>query len=270
MTFLDIVRRVAQRTGTGDPRSISSALTATGRIATVATLTQDAWTALQTERHAWRFLIRDFPDSAILTRGVRAYTAASLGLTEWAEWIPGDGAGAVPISVWPSSGTSRAREQPLGVVDYRSYRQSYQTGANAEPPPERYSQPSVLAIDPHDQLVVWPIPDADYRIVGTYRRGAQVFAADNEEPIILPQYHPALVSAGALAVHRHDEAPANTLITAQEDLDRDMHAVRRRYLYAGAVGVGTATIGPTGASSGAGRTFFTGVDDVHRDSFRSG
>ena len=265
MTFLDIVRRVAERSGTADPRSISSALGAQGRIGTIANLVQDAWTQIQTRFGPWRFLIADLPDTAILTAGVRAHTRQALlgdAAGTWADWIPGDATGTVPLSVWPADPEQRVRERPLTVVDHRGYRQSYEFGPYAASP--TLQQPSIVAVDPHDRLVFWPVPDQDYRIRGTYRRTPQVFTADSEEPIILPQHHQTLVSAGVLWLHRHDEAPANAIITAQGDHDADMQDLRRRYLYGQRAAVGQATIGPTGAnpSRGSGSFLFPDIDQA--------
>ena len=263
MTFLDIIRRVAERSGTADPRSISSALGATGRIGTIANLVQDAWTQIQTRFGPWRFLVADLPDTAILTAGVRAHTRQALlgeSAGMWADWVPGGDVGTVPLSVWPADPEDRVRERPLTVVDHRGYRQTYETGNYAANPVRQ--QPTLVAVDPHDRLVVWPVPDVDYRIRGTYRRQPQTFLADSEEPIVLPQHHQTLVSAGVLWLHRHDESPANAQITAQGDFDSDMQDLRRRYLWGTRVAVGAATIGPTGANParGSGSILFPDVD----------
>ena len=265
MTFLEIVRRVAQRTGTGDPRNISAALAATGRTATVAALVQDAWTQIQGTHEQWRFLIANLPDTAMLTVGTRAYTAANLGLDDWAGWVPGDARGTVQMSAWPDETGGRTKERPLAVLEYRSYRATYESGAYAVNPVE--GQPRIVAVDTQDRLVVWPVPEADYHLGGTYRRTPQVFTADDDEPRISAAHHQVLVSAGALAVHRFDEAPANTLITAQQYLDGDVSNLRRRYLYGTRVAVGAAALGPTGVDRAIGRGAagfpFGDVDEVH-------
>ena len=264
MTFLEIVRRVAQRTGTGDPRTITAAITATGRTATVAALVQDAWTQIQGMHEQWRFLIANFPEMAMLTTGTRAYTAGNLNLADWAGWIPGDARGTVPMSTWPDEAGGRTKERPLAVLGYRGYRQTYETGAYAADPID--GQPAIVAVDTQDRLVVWPVPEANYHLSGTYRRTPQVFAADGDSPRILPAHHQVLVSAGALAVHRFDEAPTNTLVTAQQYLDGDVSNLRRRYLYGTGVVVGAAALGPTGADRGIGRGAvgfpFPDVDEV--------
>ena len=278
MTFLEIVRRVAERSGTADPRSISSALGAQGRIGTIANLVQDAWTQIQTRFGPWRFLIADLPDTAILTAGVRAHTRQALlgdAAPNWADWIPGGATGTVPLSVWPNTPDGRRREQPLGVLDYSEpalgYRQNYETGIEAIDDGSRRDQPRYVSVDPHDRLVFYPIPDVDYRLAGTYRRAPQEFTSDSEEPIILKQHHLVLVSAGVLWLHEHDEAPANAIITATQRFESDMQDLRRRYLYGQRAAVGQATIGPTGVSPSRGNTaniIFGDIDIVHGNALR--
>ena len=150
------------------------------------------------------------------------------------------------------------------VVDYRGYRGSYEIGTAAENPTTGH--PSAVAVDPQDRLVFWPVPDGDYRLGGTWRRAPQEFTADSEEPLVRAEHHQTLVSAGALWLHRHDEAPANTLFTAETDFDADLQDLRRRYLYGSRVIVGAAPIGPSGVNSARGtRVFFPfgNVDDAH-------
>ena len=116
--------------------------------------------------------------------------------------------------------------------------------------------------------MVWPVPDVDYHLAGTYRRLPQVFAADTEEPIIAAQHHGMLVSAGVLWTHRYDEVPANTIFTAQQTYEMDMGNLMRRYLYGTRVVVGAAPIGRTGQSRGLGLAPFADIDEVNQDNFR--
>ena len=259
MTFLEIVKAVARRTGTLDPRNISSAIGASGRVGTFAALVQDAWTQIQGEHEQWRFLVSDLPDTAMLTQGVRAVTPASLNLTNWASWIPGDARGTVRLSAWPDKTDGRLKERPLTTLDYRAYRETYESGSFAVNPVT--GQPTIVTVDTHDRLAVWPVPDVDYRLAGTYRRQPQVFAADTDEPLIEVQHQNTIVSAGALWVHRYDETDANTLFTAKQSLDADLANLRRRYLYGTRVIVGAAPVGPTGQRGVRSLFPFPNLDD---------
>ena len=236
-TFLDLVRSTFGLTRKGDRRSIVTTATGNTRVSLVAEMVRAAWTEIQNENRHWRFLVANLPDSALLVEGTTRYTPQNIAnpaIINWDEWIIGDVAGTVPVSVWPAADSDagleedRGREQALTFVDYRVFRQAYQTGSSVSA--EQTGQPRAMSIDPQDGLVVWPSPDRNYRIAGTYRRTAQEFAADDDVPIIEAQHHDAIVWMAAVLVHRAWGADQLTLLTAEKGADSRMAALRRRYL----------------------------------------
>lgn len=225
MTYLELVREVARLSGTTDPRSISTVQNATGRIAVLAGLVNSAWTEIQTAYRAWRFLIAELPDATRIPAGVSEFTAAALNLSNWDEWILGNAEGTARLTVWPAA-ANRNEELPLSVVEYQAFRAAYQVGANRSV----NGRPRAVSVDQQDRLVVWPVPERDYRMAGTYRRTAQVFAADADVPIIADAHHGAIAWQALLLLHRRDEADADVLVTTQQSLDMRLAALRRRYL----------------------------------------
>ena len=192
----------------------------------IAELVQAGWTEIQNAYRAWRFLVVDIPEETLLEQGLNTFTAQSLNLDNWSEWIPGDEMGQVPMSVWPDG--MRGQETTLVPTDYRRFRQAYQYGSSVSD--EQTGQPRVMAVDNQDRLVVWPTPDQDYRISGTYRRTVQMFSGDDDVPIVSEQHHDVIIWQGTLLVHRAEEADNSVLITTEQGVRKRMDALRRRYL----------------------------------------
>lgn len=226
MTYLEIVRSVARLAGTVDSRSIVTTQGATGTVGMIAELVQAAWTEIQNAYRAWRFLVVDIPEETLLEQGLNTFTAESLNLSNWSEWIPGSEDGQVPMSVWPVD--RRGQETTLVPTDYRRFRQQYQYGSSVSD--EQTGQPRVMAVDNQDRLVVWPTPDQDYRIAGTYRRLPQIFSGDTDVPIVSPEHHDAIIWQATLLVHRAEEADNAVLITTEQGALKRMASLRRRYL----------------------------------------
>lgn len=239
-TYLEITRDVAGLSGTVDRRTVTT-VDATGRIGLIASLVREAWLEIQNEHQAWKFLIAEFPEAAVLGAGISAYNAAALNLPNWSEWMTGREPGAIAPTIWPAEPEMRAQESDLLYAEYPTFRASYQRGASVA---TAAATPRAFSIDNSDRYVVWPPPDRDYRLSGTFRRTAQELTADDDVPIILKEHHPVITWAGLLLLHRRDEAPADVLITTQQGLDTRKAALRRRYLRKAAI---------SGAPVGGGR-----------------
>lgn len=226
---MEICQSAARLSGTIDPRTIATVEDASGRVALLADLVRAAWEEIQNEYRAWRFLTVDIPATAVLGEGIEAFTAGALNINDWAEWIPGIDEDTIPVTVWPAgaSATLRNEEAELSWSEYRDFRLAYQTGTGVSTPAAR---PQAFSVDTQDRLVVWPVPDRDYRIAGTYRRAPQQLSNDADVPIIAQQYQDTIVWAGTLLLHRHDEAETNVLVTTQQGVNSRMAALRRRYL----------------------------------------
>ena len=254
MNFLDITQRVARLSGAADSRSVTTTQGASGHVGLIAELVREAWLEIQNEYRAWRFLVVDFPETTVLEAGLNTFTAASLNLANWSEWIPGNYRGTVPITGWPAAADGepedRGREAQLVPADYRQFRQSYQYGSSVTQ--DQTGQPRVLSIDNQDRLVVWPTPDRDYRLSGTFRRSAQELLADDDVPIIAPEFHNTIVWAATLLLHRADESDQTVLLTTRQDMEKRKAALRRRYIPAPSVSftpLGSGRSGYVGASS---------------------
>ena len=146
----------------------------------------------------------------------------------------GDQAGRVPLTVWPAGDANRDQERELAVApDYQAFRRSYQRGTQLSVPP---SAPQVVSVDEEDRLVVWPTPDVDYRMDGTYRRSAQVLVDDDDTPIVEDQFHNSIMWRAVEFHLQIDETEnQNSLMLAQSNARKRLGALRRRYLPIGKI-----------------------------------
>ena len=225
MTYLELVKRAAKYTGTIDQRTIAS-VDSVGRIGTLADTVSEAWVAIQNMYEAWRFLRVEFPSTSVLAEGAAAFTAGSLNLPNWSTWIAGGERGTVPLSIWPAGDDNQDRERELTGTDYRYFRRLYQSGSNVD----RAGQPQVFSVDTADRLVVWPTPDEDYRISGTYRRAAQVLENDGDVPIIEEAYQNVIFWSAVVLFDQVDEADMNAVLLAEKREAARMDDLKRRYL----------------------------------------
>ena len=238
MTYLELVQDVAELSGSVDRRSVTAVDGAVGRIALLATLTQAAWLEIQNESRSWRFLTVEYPEGAILIEGATRFAPTALNIgsdsgAPWAEWLEGNEDETVPLSNWPAealdgedAATLRNLEIEMSYTDYRRFRRRYLTGSARD---EHSGQPVTFSINTADEMAVWPTPDRDYRLAGTYRREPQMLVADGDVPIIGAQFHDAIVWAATLLVHRQEEADPNVLFTTEMGLRKRMTPLRRRY-----------------------------------------
>lgn len=128
---------------------------------------RDAWIEIQRKRTDWsfRWAVDVFPTTA----AKRVYTVSEMGRNA------GD---VIDIGqVYILDGT-----QKLDPFDWRLAIGDYSTGA-----PERVGQ------RPDRALVLDPIPNAVMNVVIEYYAAPQVLVADDNEPIVDPSYHKAIV-----------------------------------------------------------------------------
>ena len=231
-TYLGIVQQAARFSRSIDPRTVTS-VTGPGRIGQLADLVAEAWIEIQNRYEAWRFLRAEFPANAVLAEGAAEFTAASLNIENWSEWILGTEEGTVRLTVWPAGEPNRDNERQLVVVeDYPLFRSSYQRGTSITAPT---GAPQVVTVDDQDRLVVWPTPDEDYRIAGSYRRSPQVLVDDDDVPIIADQFHNAITWSAVELFHQTQRTATDTYTLAERSAAKRMGALRRRYLPAGKI-----------------------------------
>lgn len=218
-TFLQLVNDVGRESGTMGGQTLGSVTSAAGRWLKLVAWTRQAWELIQAERSDWTFRRADF--SANLTATQARYTAADLGIFDFAGWER-EADNFSPYSIYdPAIG--KADERRLPVVNYRAWAIGYDIGS---PDPNR---PNTVTFDFQRRLCVGPTPDKAYTIRGAYRRNVQSLTVDGDEPYIDPDYHQAIVWRALMLLGDDDESPFETATSfAQYRIIRS--AMMREYL----------------------------------------
>ena len=180
-------------------------------------------------------MVYDIPEGVSVPSGygnrdTPVRSAAELGIVDppLRRWLTGSGSGTLPLTVWPAD--DRAQELALASVEWASFAERYLTGLQRFQ--ESEGQPQVVAVDPRERLRLWPVPDTEYRLAGTYLRQPQTLAADGDEPHgIAEADHDAIVWEAYALLLEHDEpTDRRTIMAAQRQAAIRMDALRAAYL----------------------------------------
>ncbi len=136
---------------------------------------RQAYTDVQDKNSSWNFLRLNY--SFNCTVGVQSYGDAVVPLL--GNWKPHSNRIYL---------TTYENEWFLQFVPWEDFRDYRVFGASRT----QTGRPIECTINPEKELVLWPIPDNTYTVVGEYYRAPAVMTADTDEPIF-PRYHMAIV-----------------------------------------------------------------------------
>jgi len=171
------VRQEAGISGTGP----SSVLNQQGEMKRVVDWVARAYRDVQNLHRNWDFLRSDFTFPTIV--GNQEYTPAAANLPEHQSWKTDsfrifENARGWDDEVW------------LRYYPWEDFRDIYIRSGNRD----ATGRPLAWTIRPTDQAVVlWPLPDTDYTIVGEYFKRAQVMTANTDVPIFPVEFHDVLM-----------------------------------------------------------------------------
>jgi hypothetical protein len=185
-TFLELAQKTAQESGVvaqqGQPISV---IGQTGRLKEIVDWTRDAWVRVQNAQNDWRFMRREFTSTAT-TIGSARYTAASFGITDFAEWLV-ENEDDYNIYTCYRQSLGVADERPLRFLPWPVWRGRYGRGQQVN------KRPIYYAISPNNEFCLGPIPDAAYIVRGEYRRTPQVLTENTDIPICPERFHDVIV-----------------------------------------------------------------------------
>lgn len=186
MNYLQMVQRLRQETGYANagPTSVTGQV---GDHARGVSWIADAHTELQ-NRHLWRWLRKEFTLTASSGQASYDYTSAidtptGAAISRFRRWVLD---ARNPMRCYLQS-SGIGTEYWLTPISWDCFRSIYQIGTQAD------SAPAHITVDPSDQLVLGPTPNAAYVVSGEYHRGAQVLTGDNDVPEMPSDYHMAIV-----------------------------------------------------------------------------
>lgn len=198
-TLLTLVQDVERESGTMSGVTLSTVSGATGRHVNFIKWVIQAWSEMQTERSDWRWMRADF--EASITAGLDSFDAGALGITRFSSWVH-DTDDQCDFTLWVTA-DGQENEGYLRFIPWSEFRRVYTVGSAAT----TTGTPTVISVDPSNNLRLWPIPDADCTLRGEYMKSPQTLADDADTPELPAQYHHAIRLRALLKCVTFDEAP---------------------------------------------------------------
>lgn len=226
-TYLQLCQKTGRESGTMSGTNISTVTGRTGRELKVVNFVADAWTLIQNLHAGWKWMVSEFPSTAVTVSGTARYTATAWSITDFAEWI----ADADNVTIYKQS-TGVSDEGPLDYLDFRVWRSLYDRGTQTNARPTHWS------ISPDNEFCLGPIPDAVYVVNGLYRETVQTLAANNDTPNCPARFHDIIVWRAVQLLNQHDEADIAIIVTANANYNEVLANLRRDQLGRVTVGGG--------------------------------
>lgn len=184
MTYLTLcqdTRRECRVAGTG-PSAVADQV---GRLGDIVAWVAQAYTEIQ-EGKDWRWLRSTFTVNTVANDDTYAYTDCtdsrlSATISRFSKWWIESEDGPNATIYLTSAGVGG--ENYLKPIDWASFRRRYKRGTQTT------GQPIHIAIDPQNNLVLGPKPDAIYTINGEYQMSPQTLSADADSPEMPARFH---------------------------------------------------------------------------------
>lgn len=197
-TFLSLAQEVAADSGTINGTYPAAVTGQTGRLAKIVRYTNLAWRSIQNAHGAWRWMRSDFTSTAIAS-GTRSYTATTLSITRFGEFIVRDNTEEDRYTIYLTA-TGVSDERQLRFMDYDRFFATFMRGTQTN------DYPTWFTITPDNKIALHPIPDDSYTIRGPFRKSPQELTADADEPEMPARFHYLIVDAALEMLGVHDEA----------------------------------------------------------------
>ena len=207
MNFLQIAQRLRVESGLTSSISVSptTVVAQAGELARIVNWAKDAYTDLQTSKTNWRWLRSRFTIPTVAGTDTYAYTAAtdqisSSTISRFARWIPLADTGEPHLTCYRTA-TGVSDEQMVYFMPWPDFRDEYKRRT------QNNGRPLHFTIDPQNNLVFGPKPDAIYTVVGEYQKSAQTLALDADTPEMPSDYHMLIVWNALLDYAGYSAAP---------------------------------------------------------------
>ena len=189
-TYLQLCQNTARECGVAQGGTYPTAVTSqVGILNKITYWVKDSWLEIQGRPVDWRWMRVGFTLDTTASDGVYAYgdvtdiltTAAIARFSRWRVNDPDD-----PAKCFLTS-SGVGTQYWLSYLDWDYFKAIYRIGTQTEGPPAH------ISVDPQNNLVLGPVPDAIYTITGDYQRGFQELAADGDTPDMPAQWQNLIV-----------------------------------------------------------------------------
>lgn len=217
MTFLELVQRFCAEAGISSTSGGPSTVTGqSGEMLRAVNWVAAADQDIQNLRDSWEFMRFDVSFSATST--VQSYTPTAAGYPQLQRWKTD------AFRIYLTS-TGATDETWLNYVPWTKFRDVRLFGANRTVT----GKPIEVTVKPDKTLMLWPIPDATYTVVGEYFKRAQLMDSDSDEPLYPSQYHLLPVWKAMTSYGLYEPAP-EALERGQREFNRMISGLNRDQL----------------------------------------
>ncbi len=191
-TYLQLANKLASETGvTGAASSISAVANQSGQALRLVNWISLAYTEIQRRHDHWRWLRSTFTVNTVASDDTYAFgdctdSRLSAVISRFARWWPYDEQGCANVKRYLTSG-GVSGENWMIYLPWSYFRSIYKIGTQNDGPIIHFT------IDPQNQLIIGPKPDAIYTVTGEYQMAAQVLAADADTPEMPANFHDLIV-----------------------------------------------------------------------------
>lgn len=214
-TFLQLCQDLREEAGISGSGPVS-VTGQTGEMLRIVNWIKKAYRDIQNLHANWDFLRNDFSFPTISDTSTYAPTAVSL--EELASWKKDS------VRAYLTA-TGVSDEQYLRKWDWPDFRDAYVFGNSRTQP----GKPTEFAIKPDKSMVLWPVPNAVYTVVGEYFKRAQSLSANSDEPLLPDEYHDILKWRGLMYYGAYEGAP-EVYALARDEYGRMLSELRRDQL----------------------------------------
>lgn len=162
-----------------------------GDLRRVVEWVKQAWTELQNRHPNWRWMRSTWSVNTVAADDTYAGTDCtdsrlSTTIDRFGRWITHDDEGYSNVKMYLSSG-GVSGEGWLTFLPWNDFRAVYKIGT------QNNGKSAHFTIDPQNNLVLGPKPDAVYVVTGEYQMSAQTLSADANTPEMPAQFHQLIV-----------------------------------------------------------------------------
>lgn len=186
-TYLSLCNKLAAEAGvSGNASAISTTVGQTGEAKRICGWVKDAHTEIQNRHKQWRWMRSRWTVDTVA--GTDSYAPTSCtdsrlnaAISRFANWWPFDESGCINMTRYLTSG-GVSGESWMTVIPWDYFRSIYRLGT------QNNGQIIHVTIDPQNNLVFGPKPDAIYTCQGEYQMSALEFSADSDAPEMPSRY----------------------------------------------------------------------------------
>lgn len=205
-TFLQLVNQLAREAGVSGNASAVSAVTGqTGEAARLVGWIKQSHNELQSRHSNWRWMRSRWTVNTVASDDSYAPTDCtdarlSATISRFGRWWPMDESGCINITSYLTS-SGVGGESWLTVIPWDYFRSIYKRGT------QNNGQPIHIAIDPQNNLMLGPKPDAIYTLQGEYQMSALEFSADSDAPEMPSRFQDVIWMRALEKYGRYHAAP---------------------------------------------------------------